>query len=237
MNGGTGGGASDAVAAVSERIRVLVVDDHRVVREGLCALLARDEDIEVVGAVGSVAEAIAQVEASAPRVVLMDYRLPDGDGTKATTAIRDRHPEVVVVFLSGDDREDALYAAVEAGAAGFLVKSESMSQVSDAVRRAAAGEMLVPPEVLTRLIQRQRRRAVDVRNRERLVEALTAREVEIVRLMAEGIDNQEIADRLSISYLTVRGHVRNVLVKLESHTKLAAVARAVQYGLIDRPDD
>jgi two-component system response regulator DevR len=236
MNLGKAVQVPDGAAAVSARTRVLVVDDHLVVREGLSALLARNEDIEVVGSVGSVAEAIEQVAACAPRVVLMDYRLPDGDGTKAAIAIRDGFPDVVVVFLSGDDRDDALYAAVEAGAAGFLVKSATMLEVADAVRRAAAGEMLVPPEVLTRLIQGQRRRAVDARNRERLVETLTAREVEIVRLMARGMDNQEIADRLSISYLTVRGHVRNVLVKLESHTKLAAVAKAIQYGLIDRTD-
>jgi DNA-binding NarL/FixJ family response regulator len=224
----------NGVASVSERTRVLVVDDHQVVREGMCALLSRQDDIEVVGAVGSVAEAIEQVAACAPHVVLMDYRLPGGDGPKATAVIRERHPEVAVVFLSGDEGEDALYSAVAAGAAGFLVKSETMSEVAEAVRRAAAGEMLIPPVVLTRLIQRQRQQALDERNRARLVEGLTSRELEILRLMAEGLDNQEIADRLYISYLTVRGHVRNILLKLESHTKLAAVARAVQYGLIDQ---
>jgi DNA-binding NarL/FixJ family response regulator len=92
----------------------------------------------------------------------------------------------------------------------------------------------VPPAVLTRLIQRQRQRAIDERNRDRLVEGLTGRELEILRLMADGLDNQEIADRLYISYLTVRGHVRNILVKLECHTKLAAVARAIQHGLLEQ---
>jgi DNA-binding NarL/FixJ family response regulator len=220
---------------MSEPIRVLIVDDHRILREGLGALLAREPGIEIVGGAGSASEAVEQVAALAPDVVLMDYRLPGGDGPSATTAIRERHQDVVVVFLSGDDGEDALFAAVEAGAAGYLAKSEATSGIADAVRRAAAGEMLVPQAVLTRLIQRQRRRALDERNRERMVEGLTAREVEILRLMAAGLDNQAIAERLHISYLTVRGHVRNLLFKLDCHTKLAAVARAINYGLVEPP--
>jgi DNA-binding NarL/FixJ family response regulator len=218
---------------VSEPTRVMIVDDQRIVREGLCALLGREAGIEVVGAVESASEAIEQVAVCRPDVVLMDYSLPGGDGPVATAAIRERHPGVAVVFLSGDDGEDALFAAVEAGAVGYLAKSETMHAVAAAVHRAAAGEMLVPPAVLTRLIQGQRQRARDERNRERLAEDLTARELEILRLMAKGLDNQEIADRLRISYLTVRGHVRNVLQKLGSHTKLAAVARAVQAGLVE----
>jgi DNA-binding NarL/FixJ family response regulator len=220
---------------VNQRTRVLIVDDHQVVREGLVALLSDLPDIEVVGATGTVKEALEQVESSRPHVVLMDYRLPDQDGATATAAIRRSHPDVAVVFLSADDGESALFAAVEAGAAGFLVKSEAVTQVADAVRWAALGEILVPPAVLTRLIQRQRQRALDQRRREHLLAEMTQRELEVLPLMAEGLDNQEIADRLSISYLTVRGHVRNVLGKLDAHSKLAAVARAVQYGLIPPP--
>jgi len=218
---------------VSEPTRVLIVDDHRIVREGLSALLARQPGVEVVGEAASAAQAVEQVDACSPHVVLMDYSLPGGDGPAATAAIRERRPDVAVVFLSGDDGEDALFAAVEAGAVGYLDKSEAASVIADAVRRAAAGEMLVPHEVLSRLIQRQRRRALDERNRDRIVEGLTAREVEILRLMADGLDNQQIADRLHISYLTVRGHVRNLLLKLDCHNKLAAVARAISYGLIE----
>ncbi len=226
------GSAGAPGAPVTERIRVLVVDDHRVMREGLCALLSDHPEIEVVGAVGTVFEAQEQVAACSPQVVLMDYRLPDADGATATAAIRASHPDIAVVFLSAEEGDQALFAAVEAGAAGYMVKSETVSDVAAAVRRAAAGEMLVPPAVLTRLIQRQRQRALDERNRERLIEGLTGREVEVLGLMADGLDNQEIADRLYISYMTVRGHVRNILGKLDCHTKLAAVARAVQYGLI-----
>src|SRR5947209_3551307 len=134
-----------AAAAVNERITVLIVDDHRIMREGLTAVLGDLEDIEIVGAVGTVKEALEQVAASAPDVVLMDYRLPDQDGASATAAIRSCHPAVAVVFLSADEGEQALFAAVEAGAAGFLVKSEAAIDVAEAVRRAARGEILLSP--------------------------------------------------------------------------------------------
>jgi DNA-binding NarL/FixJ family response regulator len=150
----------------------------------------------------------------------------------ATAAIHAGHPDVAVLFLSADDSEIALFAAVEAGAVGYLVKSEAMGQVAESVRRAAAGEMLLPKHVLAQLIQHQRQRDIDERARERLLEEMTPRELDVLRLMADGLDNQQIAERLSISYLTVRGHVRNILGKLTCHTKLAAVARASEYGLI-----
>lgn len=209
-----------------------MVDDHPIMREGLVALLSDDDDIDVVGSAATAAEALEQVAAHPPHVVLMDYRLPDQDGASAATAIRRNHPEVAVVFLSADSGERALFAAVEAGAVGFMVKSEAASAVSDAVRRAARGEVLLSPALLTQLIQRQRQLARDQRQRERLLGELTARELEVLRLMAEGLDNQEIADRLRISYMTVRGHVRNVLAKVGAHNKLAAVARAIEHGLV-----
>jgi DNA-binding NarL/FixJ family response regulator len=217
---------------VSRRTTVLLVDDHKVLVEGLRALLGDYADLEVIGTAGTGAEAIEAVDARPPDVVLMDYRLPGGDGAAATAAIHARHPGVAVVFLSADDSDAALLAAVEAGAVGYLVKSEAMSQVADAVRLAAAGEMLLPNDVLARLIQHQRQRSRDERSRDRLLDTMTPREVEVLRLMADGLDNQQVAQRLSISYLTVRGHVRNILDKLDCHTKLAAVARASEYGLI-----
>jgi DNA-binding NarL/FixJ family response regulator len=220
---------------VSRRTTVLIVDDHQVLVEGLLALLGDYPDLEVVGTASNGAEAIEAVDARPPDVVLMDYRMPDVDGAVATATIHSRHPGVAVVFLSGDNSEAALFAAVEAGAVGYLVKSEAMSQVANAVRWAAQGEMLLPKDVLSSLIQHQRQRSLDERHRERLRESMTSRELDVLRLMAAGLDNQQVADRLFISYLTVRGHVRNILDKLDCHTKLAAVARASEYGLIPVP--
>jgi DNA-binding NarL/FixJ family response regulator len=219
---------------VTEGVSLLVVDDHPVLVEGLLALLSDFSDIEVLGTAGSAAEALEKVAAFRPRVVLMDYRLPDGDGVAATAAILERHPDVAVVMLSADDSESAVFSAVEAGAVGYLVKSEAMGQIADAVRRAGAGEMLIPQAMLGRLVRQRQSRALDERQRERLLGALTRREIEVLRLMADGLDNQQIASRLFISYLTVRGHVRRILAKLDCHTKLAAVARAGEYGLLER---
>jgi DNA-binding NarL/FixJ family response regulator len=213
-------------------VRVLLVDDHPVMLDGLRALLSDYPDIEVVGGAATTHEAIEAVDECSPNVVFMDYRLKGGDGAEATAAIREGHPEVAVVFLTADDSESALFAAVEAGAVGYLLKSEPMSQVVDAARRAASGEMLLPQGVLKRLIQQQRQRALHERKREHLLGELTSRELEVLRLMAQGLDNQQVAERLVISYLTVRGHVRSILGKLDCHTKLAAVARASEYGLI-----
>jgi DNA-binding NarL/FixJ family response regulator len=216
-----------------ERHTVLIVDDHELLLEGLRTLLGQYPDVEVVGAATTATDAVEKVAELHPDVVLMDYRLRDGDGASATAAIRSKDADVAVVFLSADDSESALFAAVEAGAVGYLDKSNSTVEVIDAVRRAAAGEMLLPQEVLARLIQHQRQRALDRRKREHLLGELTPRELEILRLMGAGLDTQEIAGRLFISQQTVRGHVRNVLGKLDCHTRLAAVARGGEYGLLE----
>jgi two-component system response regulator DevR len=218
---------------LSARIRVLLVDDHVVLLEGLRALLSDHADIEVVGVARSVAQAIQAADELKPEVVLMDYRLPDGTGATASTGIRERSPGVAIVFLSGDESEDSLLAAVEAGAAGYLIKSESPGEIADAVRKAAKGEVLLPAGVLAQLIGRQRQVAARLTARRTLVEQLTQRELEVLRLMAKGVDNQGIADRFFVKYTTVRSHVRSVLAKLEVHSKLEAVARAGEYGLLD----
>jgi DNA-binding NarL/FixJ family response regulator len=212
---------------------VLLVDDHVVLLEGLRALLADHQDIEVVGVARSVAQAIRAAQDVKPDVVLMDYRLPDGTGAAASRGIRERNPRVAIVFLSADESEDSLLAAVEAGAVGYLIKSESPGEIAHAVRKAALGEMLVPAGVLAQLIERQRGLAASAATQRTLVEHLSRKELEVLRLMAQGIDNHGIADRMSVKYTTVRTHVRNVLAKLEVHSKLEAVARAGEYRLLD----
>jgi DNA-binding NarL/FixJ family response regulator len=223
-----------AQAQPTEPIRVLIVEDHRLVAEGLQAVLSAYRDIQLVGVAGSVAEAVRLDADSPPDVILMDFRLPDGTGADAAVRIRKQHRSVAVVFLSTDDSEEALVAAVRAGGCGYLSKSHAAAEVAAAVRRAAEGEMLIPAARLASLLARAQDRAQDEAERRRLLGELTPREKEILGLMAGGMDNRAIASRLSISFTTVRGHVQNILEKLDAHSKLEAVARAAQYALLTR---
>ncbi len=219
---------------VSEPIRVLIVEDLRVLAEGLELVLGRHGDMQVVGLAGTVAEATRMAAEQRPNIVLMDYYLPDGTGAQAATAIRRDLPEVGVVMLTAETNQDSLLAAVEAGACGYLQKTQAASQVVDAVRRAAEGEMLIPAATLAGLVARQRERLHEQSERTRLLAALTPREREILTLMAQGLDNRAIAEQLVISFTTVRGHVQSILQKLGAHSKLEAVARASEYGLVER---
>jgi DNA-binding NarL/FixJ family response regulator len=219
---------------VGEPIRVLIVDDLRVLAEGVELVLGRHDDMEVVGLAGTVAEATRLAGEQRPNVVLMDFYLPDGTGAQAATAIREAQPDVAVVVLTAETNQDALLAAVESGACGFLQKTQAAAQVVDAVRRAAEGEMLIPAATLAGLVARQRARLHEQSERTRLLSTLTPREREILSLMAQGLDNRAIAEQLVISFTTVRGHVQSILQKLDAHSKLEAVARASEYGLVER---
>ncbi len=210
-----------------EPIKVLVVEDYPIVAEGLCQLLSNQPGIEVVGCAANVKEAIRIAAETKPRVVLADYRLPDGTGADIALAIRRKHSRTAVVFLSAVDTVATLLAAVEAGAKGYLLKSQAATDVFDAVRRAAAGEMLIPASVIAELLPSKGEQAI-------LLSSLTAREREILRLMAEGLDNRSVAQRLGIRYGTVRSHVRNLIAKLNAHSRMEAVVRAAQLGLIRR---
>jgi len=223
-----------AEVQADQPIRVLIVEDHRLVAEGLQAVLSAYSDIQVVGVAGSVAEAVRMDSALAPDVVLMDFRLPDGNGADATAQIRRQHRTVAVLFLSTDESEDTLVAAVRAGGIGYLSKARAAAEVAAAVRRAAEGEMLIPASRLASLLARAQDRFRDETERTRLLGELTPREKEILALMADGLDNRAIASRLSISFTTVRGHVQNILEKLDAHSKLEAVARAARYTLLDK---
>lgn len=219
---------------MSSAIQVLIVEDHLLVAEGLEVLLNAHPDIRVVGKAGSAAEAIQMAQLRSPDVIVMDFRLPDGSGADAAVAIRRQHPRVAILFLSGEDSEQSLLAAVRAGGCGFLPKSRAASDVAAAVRRAAEGEMLVPADRLARLLSRAQERAEDEAERARLLAELTPREKEVLALMTEGLDNRAIAEQLVISFTTVRGHVQNILEKLGAHSKLEAVARAARYRLLNR---
>jgi DNA-binding NarL/FixJ family response regulator len=214
------------------RTAVLIVEDHQVLAEGLELALQRHEDLNVVGWAATVEDALALARERRPNVVLMDFHLPDGTGAEAAGKLRKELGDVAIVFLSADSSEDALMAAIESGASGYLVKSGAAAQVADAVRRAAEGEMLIPAATLAGLLARQRQRQREEAAIQKLAGQLTPREREILQLMAQGLDNRAIAEKLFISFTTVRGHVQNILEKLDAHSKLEAVARANQHGLI-----
>jgi two-component system, NarL family, response regulator DevR len=218
---------------MAEPITVLIVEDHRLMVEGLSSLLGEAGELKVVGTASTVQEAVDAATALNPQVVLMDFRLPDGNGAEATERIKREHPEVAVLFLSADVSDDAMMRAVDAGACGYVSKGASADELVNAIRRAGEGEFLLPAATMSRLLARQREARRSEAQREKLQEELTMREREILRMMAAGLDNYDIADKLGIGYGTVRSHVRGVLEKLGSRSRLQAVAVARETGLIN----
>ena len=216
-----------------QAIKLLLVEDHRLMFEGLTSLLSEYDDLTVLGVATTVADAVQKAMFLKPDVVLMDYRLPDGDGAQATEKIRAQLPETAVVFLSADISESAMMRAVEAGAAGYVSKAASAEELISAVRRAADGEFLVGASTMARLLEQRRRQERLEAEHARIGSELTGREREVLALMADGLDNYDIAKELRIGYGTVRGHVRGVLEKLGAHSKLQAVATARQNGLVE----
>jgi two-component system, NarL family, nitrate/nitrite response regulator NarL len=222
---------------------MVIVEDHSLVAAGLELLLRRAPDFDVVGTVGNKSELLERWREFDADVVLMDFRLPDGSGADAANALRAERPDTVVVFLSADESEESLLAAVEAGASGYLLKrSEAASELVSAIRLAAAGEMLISPQKLSGLVMRQRersRRQLELerqdRERQQLLGHLTQREREVLTLIVAGLDNKSIATRLAIGTGTVRAHVQHVLEKLGVHSKLEAAAAALERGLVVRP--
>jgi DNA-binding NarL/FixJ family response regulator len=215
-------------------VRVLVVEDHPIVAEGLKLAIDRNADLAVVGTVGTVAAAGPAAAVLQPHVVLLDYHLPDGNGSDAAARIRAVAPDAVLLMLTADGSDDVMLAAIEAGVSGRIVKSEAVTGIADAIRRAAAGEMLVSPATLAALLGRRRQRAERDAQRGSFRERLTPREAEILQLMARGLENRAVADQLGISVYTVRVHVQSLSSKLNAHSRLEAVVRATEYGLIDR---
>lgn len=215
-------------------VRLMLVEDHGVLTDGLCALADCCPDVEVVGVARTVAEAPRLASERRPDVVLMDFQLPDGTGPAAAQAIRHQSagPPPAIVFLSASDREEDVERAVESGAVGYLLKVEEADRIIDAVRRAARGEILIPPSVLAKVIADGRARRQAESQRDTYREALTHREVEVLRLMAAGYDNHSLARMLGIRYTTIRAHVRNILAKVGAHSKLEAVARARELQLL-----
>jgi RNA polymerase sigma factor (sigma-70 family) len=209
-----------------ERARVLIVEDHQVVAEGLAALINDQKDMTVVGTAGSVAESITRATELDPDIVLMDFRLTDGTGADAGAGIRRVRPDTKLIFLTREDSDVARFAALEAGASAFIHKSRAAQEVVDAIRTVAGGGTLFTPRSIASLLNKRRQI-------ESQLERLTSREKEVLRLMAEGTSSREIASKLGISYTTVRTHIRSLGSKLGVHSKLEAIVKARELALVE----
>lgn len=211
------------------KIRVLITDDHPMVRQGIRSFLERHSDIEVVGEAATGGEAVAQSHELLPDIVLMDLKLPDLDGVAATREITARHPEVRVIALTAFEDDELILAALRAGAAGYLLKEIPAEGLINAIRAAVRGETPLAPQVTQKLVEtvRQPRADPDVR-----LASLSEREREILSLLAQGLVNREIAARLAISDKTVKFHVSNILEKLHLSDRTQAALFAAKYGLI-----
>jgi DNA-binding NarL/FixJ family response regulator len=205
-------------------IKILLVDDHPVVREGLRGMLAAEEDLTVVAEAGGAAEAVAAVRAHEPDVVLMDLRMPGGDGVEATARVLAQRPAARVVVLTTYETDADILRAVEAGAAGYLLKDASRAELAQAIRAAARGETVLAPSVAAKLVSRMRS-PLD----------LSRREIEVLRLVARGRTNAEIGRELLISEATVKTHLLRTFGTLEVSDRTAAVTAALERGILPAP--
>lgn len=210
-------------------IRVMLVDDHAVVRSGLAAFLLAYEDLELVAEASDGAEAVRLCERSRPDVILMDLIMPRMDGATATRTIRERYPEVQVLILTSFKEDNLVQDALKAGAIGYLLKNVTAEELSNAIRAAHRGRATLAPEAAQALIH------VATQNRELLPgHDLTERERDVLKLMVTGKDNNEIADALIVSRSTVKFHVSNILSKLHASSRTEAVAIALQHNLVPK---
>jgi DNA-binding NarL/FixJ family response regulator len=209
-------------------IRILVADDHPVVRDGLVAILGTRPDFEVVGEAGTGREAVEQYQALAPDVVFLDLEMPEMDGVAVLRALRRHDPNVKVIIFTAFDTDERIVDAVRAGAAGYLLKGSPREDVFRAVQVVYAGGSLLQPVVASKLI----RSMSQSKEEPELPEALTPREEDVLLLLAQGLQNKEIAAELVISERTVKFHVSSILSKLDAGNRTEAVAIAAQHGLV-----
>lgn len=201
-------------------IRIVVADDHYVVRMGLVALVETEPDLQVVGEAADGAQAVELYRKLKPDLVLMDLRMPVKDGISATREIRDQFPTARILMLTTYDGDDDIHKALSAGANGYLLKNATRESLIPALRAVAAGQRWIPQEVASRLAARK------------MFEELTPREIEVLKQLAKGLANKEIADVLNISEYTVKDHLKNILGKLHVADRTEAVTAALQRGII-----
>ena len=227
---------ADDVRGVPDPIRVLVVDDHALFRRGLEMVLAEEPDIELVGEASDGAEAVEKAGQALPDVVLMDIRMPRSSGIEACRAMKELTPSAKIVMLTISDEEEDLFEAIRAGASGYLLKDIPYDEVADVVRAVHGGQSLINPSMAAKLLAEFAAMASrDGTERAEQVPAprLTEREIEVLKLVARGMNNRDIAKELFISENTVKNHVRNILEKLQIHSRMEAVMIAVRENLIE----
>src|ERR1700678_834841 len=223
--------------ADAEPIRVLIADDHALFRRGLEMVLEEEADIELVGQAGNRRAEVNVVGGARPYIVLMDIRMPKISGIQACRAMKEVAPSAKILMLTISDEEEALFEAIRAGASGYLLKDIPLDEVADAVRAVHGGQSLINPSMAGKLITEfatLARRDSDEERAQRVpAPKLTEREMEVLKLVARGMNNRDIAKELFISENTVKNHVRNILEKLQIHSRMEAVMIAVRQKLIE----
>ena len=204
-------------------VRVFLLDDHEVVRRGLRDLLDAEDDLQVVGEAGTAEEALRRVPATSPDVAVLDVRLPDGNGVEVCRELRSRHPELQCLMLTSFSDDEALFDAIMAGAAGYVLKQIRGNDLVDAVRRVGAGQSLLDPTLTARVLERLRGRSKNDG-----LERLTDQERRILELLAEGLSNREIGERMYLAEKTVKNYVSNLLAKLGMHRRTEAAVYAAR---------
>lgn len=216
------------------KIRVLIADDHKLFRQGLIGLMrTRDDLVEVVGEASTGTEAIQLAEQLLPDVILMDIYMPEVDGLQAAKVIRTRFPNIAVVMLTSSERDGHLYEAVQIGVSGYLLKSLDATELFDLLTGVVKGETAMTRALASKLLKAVANRLV---NDEKGEEALTERELYVLRLVSSGATNSEIAEKLSISINTVKSHLKSILGKLQLENRTQAATYALKHGLITPRD-
>ena len=205
--------------ASNDKLKILIVDDHDIVRKGLAMLVSRQEDLSVVAEAGTVAEALEKARESVPDVVVMDIRLPDGSGIEACRDIRDENADIKVLMLTSYSDEEAVMGSIMAGASGYLLKKIRSQEIVDAIRRVGSGQSLLDPAITASVLERVRRS-----KEEDVLAQLTEQEQRILELIAEGRTNREIAAQINLSDKTVKNYVSTILGKLEVSRRSQAAA-------------
>lgn len=212
-------------------IRVFLVDDHEIVRRGVAELLSREEDITVVGEAGRVDEAVARIGATSPDVVVVDFQLPDGNGVEVCREVRDRYPHIACLVLTAFADDDALFSAIMAGARGYVLKQIRGNELLSSIRRVAAGDQLLDPSVTARVLDRLRQPPPAEPDP---LAMLTSQERQILMLIADGLTNRQIGERLYLAEKTVKNYVSSVLAKLGMERRTEAAVFAARVADKDR---
>ena len=215
---------------IPEKISIALVDDHPIFLSGLQQLIKKQSDFELIGVAESIVDLENLLEQEKPQVILMDVELPEGDGISATAFVRKQSPETKVVILTGFDNPDLIFRALKVGAVGYLLKNTRSKEILDTLRKVAAGEVFLNPDLASKFL-REFQRDQEVEELRRLVQTLTRREEEVLRLVATGASNKEISQQLFISELTVKMHLASIFRKLQVNDRTKAAILALKAGL------